>query len=313
VLAVAPTSGAELVAVAFGSLAALEQGEAYARIVDVRLTRLSLEENERAVYIAALRQVAEATAGDLSPDSYRATQRHLATYGTELPDFNRICRYFGSWRLAKEAVGLAETTTAEKIEARFRSRLVGRQRTFTLEETETALRRCVADLGRVPLVAEYSEWRLKELALARTRGEAARIPSASVYRRRHDTWEAALLACGYSVEEVYVRLEPKPERRHRLAKVDRYSEQTLRDTLLRCARDLGRLPVVEEFEDWRRRELARTRAFEVVLPSDSPYRRRYGSWEGALRHFGFSDDEVAARLHPGRERSRRSLERQARF
>lgn len=309
----AATSGAELVAVAFASLAVAEQEEAFARIVDVRLTRISLEEDERAIYIGALRQVAEATAGDLSPDRYRATQRHLATHGTELPDFNRICRYFGSWRLAKEAVGLAETTTTDKIEARFRSRLVGRQRTFTLAETEAALRRCASELGRVPLVAEYEEWRLKELALARTRGDVGRIPSASVYRRRHATWEAALLACGYSVDEIYVRLEPKPERRSRLAKVDRYSEQTLRDTLLRCARDLGRLPVVEEFEHWRRRELARTRTYEVVLPSDSPYRRRYGGWEAALRHFGFSDDEIATRLDPGRERSRRSLERQPHF
>lgn len=32
------------------------------------------------------------------------------------------------------------------------------------------------------------------------------------------------------------------------------------------------------------------------LPSDSPYRRRYGDWETALQHFGFTSDQLAERL-----------------
>jgi Homing endonuclease associated repeat len=152
-------------------------------------------------------------------------------------------------------------------------------------------------------LAEYDEWRRREMALARTRGEDDRVPSASVFRRRYGSWERALLASGYSPEEVYVRLEPPPEGRARVAKVDRYSEATLRATLVRCVEELGHLPVVAEFEDWRRRELERTGEDPSVLPSDSPYRRRYGSWEGALQHFGFSAEDVAARLRDGRARS----------
>lgn len=297
------TSGADLVAVAFAALQPEEQEEAFARISDVRLTRLAAAEDATAYYLASLLRVAGIAGVDLSPGLYRATRRELVSAGEDIAEFNAVTRHFGSWRTAKEAAALAEVTTTTKIEARLRSRLVGRQRTFRQEELKEALKRCVADLGRVPLLAEYTEWRLKELALARTRGEIARVPSTASFRRRHGTWETALLACGHDATEVYLRLEPQPGRRYRVAKVDRYSEGTLRDTLMRCVRELGRPPLVEEFAEWRQRELARTRAQEVVLPSDSPYRRRYGSWERALLHFGFDAEAVAARLVPGRERS----------
>jgi hypothetical protein len=302
-VAVALTTGADVVIAAFAALQVSEQEEAFTRISDLRLTRLAAEEDATAYYLRSLRRVADIAGPDLSPDRYRSEWRALVAAGEDVAEFNAVSRHFGSWREAKEAVALAEVTTAAKIEARFRSRLLGRQRTFKQEELEAALRLCVADLGRVPLLAEYSEWRVKELALARTRGEAGRMPSTAVFRRRHGTWQTALLACGYDAEEVYLRLEPQPERRSRVAKVDRYTEATLRDTLTRCARDLGRPPLVADFVDWRRRELARTRARDVMCPSDSPYRRRFGSWERALLYFGFDAEEVNGRLVPGRERS----------
>lgn len=96
-----------------------------------------------------------------------------------------------------------------------------------------------------------------------------------------------------------------------VGKVHRYREETLRATLERCARDLGHVPLVIEFEHWRQRELelAKARGEELFLPSDSPYRRRWGSWEDALLHFGFTPEAVAERLEPGRERSNQSLRR----
>lgn len=87
-----------------------------------------------------------------------------------------------------------------------------------------------------------------------------------------------------------------------VGKVHRYREETLRQTLERCARDLGHVPLVIEFEHWRRRELelAKARGEQLFLPSDSPYRRRFGTWEDALLHFGFTPESVAERLEPGR-------------
>jgi hypothetical protein len=87
-----------------------------------------------------------------------------------------------------------------------------------------------------------------------------------------------------------------------VGKVHRYREETLRETLRRCARDLGHVPLVIEFEHWRQRELelAKSRGEQLFLPSDSPYRRRWGSWEDALLHLGFTPEAVAERLEPGR-------------
>jgi hypothetical protein len=83
-----------------------------------------------------------------------------------------------------------------------------------------------------------------------------------------------------------------------------------RDARALC-RDLGHVPVVIEFELWRQREieLAKARGEDLFLPSDSPYRRRWGGWEAALRHFGFEPEEIEGRLEPGRERSNESLQR----
>ena len=215
----AATSGAELLTVAFTALAAEEQEEAFARINDIRLTRLAGEESETALFIRSLRRVADVAGQELTPDLYKSVRRGLVADGEEVAEFNAVARHFGSWRAAKEALGLAEVTTPLKIEARFRSRLIG--------------------------------------------------------------------------------------------KVHRYREETLRETLEHCARDLGHVPLVIEFELWRQREieLAKARGEELFLPSDSPYRRRWGGWDAALLHFGFAPEEIEARLESGRERSNGSLER----
>jgi hypothetical protein len=68
---------------------------------------------------------------------------------------------------------------------------------------------------------------------------------------------------------------------------------------MRCVEHYKRPPLIAEFEWWRDRglELARAQGNENVhLPSSSPYRRRYGSWEGALLHFGFTLEEAEERF-----------------
>jgi len=301
-------SAVDVLVIAFAALEPAAQEEALVRLQDVRLTHLADAEGESARFLRALRRVAELSGGELTPDVYKRTQAALNRDGEDLPNLSAVIRHYETWAQAKEAVALGETTTAQMIEARFQARLRGHHPHYQADELRAALACCVAEFGRVPLVAEYESWRTKELALARTRGELGRVPGVESFRRRHGGWEKALHACGYSTDEIYVRLEA-PDRRPRLAKVWRYSDDTLGEILGECARELGHVPLVAEFQAWRVARLKRTRARNVGLPTDSPYRRRFGSWEGALRHFGFSEVEIAARLTAGRERSDASLGR----
>jgi hypothetical protein len=88
-------------------------------------------------------------------------------------------------------------------------------------------------------------------------------------------------------------------RERRLGKVWCYTEDLLRETLLRAAEHWGRPPSTQEFEWWRERELELAAASgdrNAFLPSTSPYRMRFGTWEAALLHFGFTPEQAALRL-----------------
>lgn len=119
--------------------------------------------------------------------------------------------------------------------------------------------------------------------------------------RYFGSWRQAKEALALSDVETPRKIEAR-FRGRLVGKVHRYREETLREALLRCARDLGHVPLVIEYEHWRQRELelAKARGEELWLPSDSPYRRRWGTWEDALLHFGFAPEAIAERLEPGR-------------
>jgi hypothetical protein len=299
--ALARISAVDLICTGFASLPEEEQDEALVRLRDIQLIRMAEAEGEAALFLRALRRVAELNGGELTPGVYKRTREALLSEGEELPYLSRVIRHYETWARAKEAAALSDTATVALIEARFRARLRGHRPHFQEEELRRAMEACARELGRPPLLAEYQEWRVKELALAQARGELGRVPGAESFRRRFGGWEKALLACGFSPDELYVRLEA-PERRPRLAKIARYSDDTLGEVLNRCVRDLGGVPLVHEFSAWRADELRRTAGSAIGLPTDSPYRRRFGSWEGALRHFGFSEAAIRARLAPGRAR-----------
>jgi hypothetical protein len=56
---------------------------------------------------------------------------------------------------------------------------------------------------------------------------------------------------------------------------------------------------VAEFDWWRERqfELAQAEGNDALhLPSPHPYRKPWGSWEGALRHFGYDPELSGTRL-----------------
>jgi hypothetical protein len=206
------TSGADLLLVAFNALAPEEQEEAFVRIGDARLTRLAGEEDETAQFLRSLQRAQEHVGGELSPDLYRAARAELRESGEELAELNAVIRYFSTWRAAKEALELSAVTTPRKIEARFRARLVGKVHRYREDTLRETLQRCAADLGHVPLIIEFEHWRQRETELAKAQGRDLFLPSDSPYRRRWQSWEAALLHFGFTPEAIAERLEPGRER-----------------------------------------------------------------------------------------------------
>ncbi len=203
-----PTSGVDLLVVAFSALASGEQEEAFARIAQVRLNRLAGEEGETAQYLRSLQRVAAYVGCELTPGLYRAARVELRAAGEDIVELNAVIRHFDSWRAAKEALELSGVTTPRKIEARFRSRLMGKVHRYREDTLEETLERCVADLGHVPLVIEFKHWRQREIELAKAQGRDLFLPSDSPYRRRWGSWEQALLHFGFTPEAIAERLEP---------------------------------------------------------------------------------------------------------
>jgi hypothetical protein len=137
---------------------------------------------------------------------YRAAERRLRGTDEALEEASRVIRHFGFWRRIREALDLSETTSARKIDARFRARRLGKVWRYTDDTLRETLARCVTHYGRPPQVAEFDWWRERELARAQG-DDALHLPSSTPYRRRWKRWEHALRACGYSPEEAATRLE----------------------------------------------------------------------------------------------------------
>jgi hypothetical protein len=302
-----PTSPVDLIVIAYNTLDDDEQEAVLKQLTDSHLRKLAAGEGETARHIASLRRVADHLGReDFSVDEYRDTYKRLRAEGVDdVIELNKLIRFFGRWSMAKEALVLSKANTPAKIEARFRSRIVGKPRQFREEELSGALHRCAREIGRPPLCEEYRKWRQKEIDLASARGEAAHLPSYSAYYRRHGTWEKALVHYGFDRDEVYARLEREPTE---VAKIDRYTDETLEKTLQRAVKDLGHIPMGWEFDEWRGRVLKKSRARSIVLPSSSPYRRRFGSWQKALLHFGYTEEEISGRLASMREKANGNLE-----
>lgn len=201
------TTAPELLLIAYRALDPSEQEQAYELIHEARVQRLAGEDSETGRMLRSLRRVTELLGEVPGIDEYKRVQKTLAAEGEQLESVSRVYKHFGSWHLAKEAVGLSEITTARRIDARFASRKLGKVWRYTDQTLRDVLSRCTSDLGHVPQVAEFEHWRQRELELAQARGEDLHLPSATPYRRRWGTWEKALLSFGYSQAEIDGRLE----------------------------------------------------------------------------------------------------------
>lgn len=167
----------------------------------------------------------------------------------------------------------------------------------TVARMVRSLRQVAGHVGRTPTVDDYRQAQ-RELTAAGADIE----PFNRLYSYFDRSWPRAIEALALSDVTTPRRIEAR-FRYRKLAKVWRYTEDSLRDALQRCSVQLDdRAPMVAEFEHWRERELelARARGDDTLhLPSATPYRRRWGTWEEALIHFGFDDAQRAARLDPG--------------
>jgi hypothetical protein len=146
-----------------------------------------------------------------------------------------------------------------------------------------------------PTVADYKAARLH------LEQQGVELVPVSQVIRHYGSWEAAKEALRLSANSTAGAIDAR-FRRRRLGKVWRYTEATLRETLARCVADYGHVPQVAEFAWWRDRELelAHRRGDDAAhLPSATPYRRRYGTWEQALLQFDYTPDQVAERLERG--------------
>jgi hypothetical protein len=164
----------------------------------------------------------------------------------------------------------------------------------TVARMVRSLRQVAGYVGRTPTVADYRQAQ-RELTAAGADIE----PFNRLYSYFDRSWARAIEALTLSDDTTPRRIEAR-FRYRKLAKIWRYTEDSLRTALQRCAEDLGgRAPMVAEFEHWRQRELelARARGDDTLhLPSATPYRKRWGTWEAALVHFGFDNDQRARRL-----------------
>lgn len=204
------TSGPDLLVASYLTLSDAEQEEAFERVHKLRVERLAGTDSETARYICSLRRVAEDVGRAPTVDDYKAAQARWTQAGKPIDSFTRVYRHFGSWPRAQEALVLSDVTTAKKIDARFRSRKIGKVWRYTEELLRETLLRAAEHWGRPPSTAEFEWWRDRELELAQANGdEHAHLPSTTPYRNRFKTWEGALLHFGFTPAQVAERLEGK--------------------------------------------------------------------------------------------------------
>lgn len=178
------------------------------RLTEGRLEQVAGQADRTAAHLLALRRVANASGSAPTVAVYRDYWHKSRGDDEALPSVSALIKHFGSWRQAREALELSKTSSARQIEARFARRRLGKIWRYTEETLQRTLAACVRDVGHVPQVAEFEHWRRRELEVARAKGDdALHLPSSGPYRRRYGSWEKALLALGYTPDQVVERLD----------------------------------------------------------------------------------------------------------
>jgi hypothetical protein len=186
------TTGPDAVLTLSRALTDPEREEAFERICQLRVADAAECESDMARYLRSLARVAELVGRTPTVTDYKEAQSQLAAAGEPIEPFTRIYAFFGGvWARAREALALSETTTPRRIEARFRSRQLGKVWRYTDESLRDALMRAAEQWSRPPSVAEFEWWRENELRRAQATGDGqlqlpmpARTASAGAAGRR---------------------------------------------------------------------------------------------------------------------------------
>lgn len=157
-----------------------------------------------------------------------------------------------------------------------------------------SLRRVQAEVGHVPTVTEYKAEAPGLIAAGEDIENFTRL-----YAHFDQNWRRAKEALELSEANTALKID-KRFRERKIGKKWRFTEHEMREALTECVAFLkGQVPLVADYKNWRWRKLELAEAAGdsyLQVPSDSPFRRRYGSWEAAMLHFGYTPDEVAERL-----------------
>jgi hypothetical protein len=199
------TQGTDLVVAAWRLLDDDERESVFSEIHALREQAQAGIDSTGEELLRSLRRVTEFVGHEPSVDEYKDAVPQLLERGVVIAPFHRLVRHFGSWRLAKEALGLSEITTVRSIEARFRSRKLGKIWRYTDETLRDTLMRCTREHGRAVTVAEYDWWRERQIQTAKAKGEEIHLPSAGPYRKRFGTWEQTLAEYGFVGDDATVR------------------------------------------------------------------------------------------------------------
>jgi DNA-directed RNA polymerase specialized sigma24 family protein len=162
-----------------------------------------------------------------------------------------------------------------------------------MERHLRSLQRVADYIGHVPNVAEYKQASTELIAA----GEA--VESFSRLYRYFGSWWAQVQEVLDLAETTTARGIEARFRNRRVGKTWRHTHQSLRHAIHTAAEYWGHPPTAAEYGWWRQgqMELAKaTKADEPLIAHARTYSRRWGSWEAALLHYGFSPEQVAERL-----------------
>ncbi|MFQ6009650.1 MAG: homing endonuclease associated repeat-containing protein [Candidatus Aenigmatarchaeota archaeon] len=227
------------------------------------------------------------------------TAREIET-DKNMPGVNTYCKHFGSWNSALKAAGL---------ESKYRE--------YSNEELIKALKEKAKELGRPPTTMEMNKDKS--------------IPSAHTYNQRFGSFNKALKEAGldincerkdYTDEELLELLKDKAEELGRTPTIEevikddsmpypgvyykrfgswknavkeaglepymrvykkKYTDQELLDFLRKKAEELGRTPLKGELNT------------DKSIPNQYLYRKRFGSWEIALKKAGLKPNKKTAK------------------
>lgn len=162
-----------------------------------------------------------------------------------------------------------------------------------------SLRRVVEHLGWFPTTTEYKTVSLELIAAGEDLETFARVYG------RFGSWRRAAEALGMAGSDSPRRVEARFKFRQR-GRPHRFTDAQLADAMARAATECGGVPTTKDYAWWRHGQLEVANAqgdHDLMLPSLSSFRRRWGSWRETLVGCGYTKTQVVERMGHGRPKT----------